>query len=453
MGNVNQNAGQAGDPATAYLARCASGEKGRELLMCMRSAEHQLLADGYRSRRRLDRPLFRPRSELASAAADTASLVTLLYEIRDRCFGGSAEAYLLKQGMPMDIIREILRGVVDSRIVYARPDMLSADGRLRIIEVNAGSDLGGLNMSRLNAALLAQDAFSAFAEEYRMCYVDSLESAANQLRCVAKDVVGTHNPVVALIEESGSNAACADLVRCLRACGLEIFWGELKDLSRVRGKMVLRDSVPVDVVFRYFFRSHFQDEPDGFSKLDMLVDAHRDGRTALFTGFDHEVYASKAAIGLLYEPEVSSMLSAEERALVERRIPWTRRLAPDGLRSDHAALIDECRHRRPDLIVKPALGSDSDGVIFGKQLTDREWTDVLSGPLSRSLIVQERIVPDSEDIMNPETLEIEPWHVNWGIYVTESGMGGTFVRGRRAVEDGVIGGHGNNTLSGCAFCY
>jgi hypothetical protein len=427
-------------PTQAYLERSS-------LLNSVRSVAISG-PDPYWSVHSLQRPFFYEASELAALCADISGLSRILEDVQDRCFGSSG-AYLAAQGVEDELIEIILRGCVGSTCAHLRADVLMEGGQAKIIELNRGSGLGGFDVSRLNAALLAQPEFAAFAREHRLGHADTVRIIADQLRAAGARVTDGYPPTIAMIEESGARDTAGGtsgrLCHGLQDHGVDVVLGELRDLSERDGRIYLHGGTRVDVIFRYFFASHLLASPADNSVMDLLTRAHRDGKVALFTPLDSDVCERKAALALLREPHVWSALTSDERALIDRRVPWTRLIGTDR------HLLDECRDRRADLVLKPSDGSRSAGVILGAAVTDREWQEHLES--LRNHVVQERVVPDEELIVDPDTGRREAWHVNWGIFQLDGAYGGALLRGRPAAENGVIGGPGNRSRRGCAFFY
>ncbi|HEY3505245.1 MAG TPA: hypothetical protein VGN37_20975 [Actinocatenispora sp.] len=440
-------------PVDAYLRRCdPAGDAS--LLRCVRRAEEA--SDAAPARRCLARPMFHDAAEFAALTADVTALGTLLEDVGERCFGGSA-GYLAAQGVDADMIELILAGRTGRTSANVRADVFVADGRARIIELNRGSGLGGFDICRMNAALLAVPEFADFAREHGLDHVDTLALFAEQLRAAGAEVSGGRTPTVALVEESGAGTTaggtCARLCASLRSRGLDVVHGELADLSMAGGRVGLGGR-RVDVVFRYFFAIHLLASPTDRAVMDRLVRADRDGAVVLFPALDTDVCERKSALALLRTPAVWATLTADERALVTRRLPWTRLLGsdfPHVSARERADLVEECRARRTDLVLKPADGRGGVGLVFGAETTDARWHALLESEAIRNHLVQDRVTPDGEWIADADTGRVAPWHVIWGVYVLDGRYAGTNVRGRPASDGGVIGGRGNPFSPGCAF--
>lgn len=351
---------------------------GSPLLNCVRSLRFEL-SDLENT---LPRPFFAPTADMEAVAEDTARILAILAELPRRFFGGSVDSYLRAQGFTAEM-REILRlGCVGRNESYGRVDAFeSADG-IRAVEINTGSVIAEYKKTKLNDLLLRTPHFAAFAREFGLTHVDTIARLADEVRDVASEVVGCEHPTVAIVEETGCAGLCRWMATEFQDRGFHAVYGELDDVESNDDKVLVK-GVPVDVVLRKFFVRHILTEKNGREKLDILRRAHLSGKTAWFTSFDSEMHGSKAALGLLYEPAVSTVLSPAEHDLVARRIPWTRRVGQrfefTGTK-DRLALLDEARARRADLVLKPAAASGGNGVVFGDQVTDREWAALIADP-------------------------------------------------------------------------
>ena len=406
------------------------------------------------ARRALQRPFFRSAAGTDVIARDIVDLVGLLESLRDRCFEHSYEDFLAGQGFPAEVVSLAAAGCVGGTSLHARADVLESAEDAKFIELNAGSGLGGLGVtSKINRHLLGVDAFASFARAHGLRYADTTRLAAEQLRREARATVGVDDPLVAIIEEDGSGATCARLAEDLAAVGLRVVLGEIGELCESNGKIVLRND-PVDVVFQYFFLEHLIDVPDAVDRITMLAKAHRDGNTVFFGSFDALPITGKSSLALLYEPEVWAELTAAERALVERRVPWTRlfgRNFPSAGGAERARLIDECRDRREEVVLKPSQGWGSTGTMFGANFGDAGWREVLESEWVHDYVVQQRVPPKVEPVVDPATGRAEEWQLNLGVYVFGDAYAGTLVRGLPADSRDPIGGEG--TFTGCLFTY
>jgi hypothetical protein len=239
----------------------------------------------------------------------------------------------------------------------------------------------------------------------------------------------------------------------MRRHGIELLLGEIHQLRRRNGKLTL-NGVALDVVLRYFAAGQLLDDPDGRAQLQMIVDADADGQTALFTPLDAALYASKGSLGLLHEPSVRAELTADERALVERTVPWTRVLsAAPGAVTGGAfdELTEYCVDHRRSLILKPGIGYGGVGAVLGREVSDHEWRESLRAVRAQDFVVQEIVVPAAEPVYDRDTDQIDDWRANWGIFVNDAGYGGAFVRALKPADGSVISYSNPGTRGTCVF--
>jgi hypothetical protein len=405
----------------------------------------------------LPRPVFAPSAEAIELADDAGRLIGILDSMPKRFFGGSVADYLTAQGTTGERADIIRRGCVGTSTLYGRLDTFAAHGSFRVIEMNLGTALGGLGVAKLNRGLLAQEPFARFARDNKLEFIDPLERLITDMRACAASVVGVDDPAVAVVEDVlGPSAQGRAVVEDLRGLGLNAHASSLDRIGWQAGKIVTDDGFSADLVLRFFMLDDLLAESAGIEKIDMLAAAHRNGTTALFIGLDSDLHSDKGSLGLFYEPRIWAALEPWERELVSRRVPWTRLIgagagaAGQGTADD--ALIDECARRREHLIRKPSVLCRGTGVLFGADVSPRDWLATLQAPDRLDYVVQEVIVPDAEDIIDPDSGESEAWDINWGIYLAGGAYNGSWIRGRRSIEKGIIGMNAG-TRPGCAFTY
>jgi hypothetical protein len=128
--------------------------------------------------------------------------------------------------------------------------------------------------------------------------------------------------------------------------------------------------------------------------------------------------------------------SAVERALIDRLLPWTRTLGADDTAS--AELVDFCREHRRDLILKPHGGHGGVGILAGWETTDREWAAALTGGRGHGYVVQRRVVPRTEPVVDPGTGQVVHYAAVWDAFITPHGYAGSHIRALPADGPGVI---------------
>jgi hypothetical protein len=196
--------------------------------------------------------------------------------------------------------------------------------------------------------------------------------------------------------------------------------------------------------------------PGGDELVEPILRAHERRSVVLFTTPYDAMFGNKRNLALLSEARWRGAFSPDEAALIDRRLPWTRSLRGDllGIGDEEVDLIEFCRENRDTLVIKPNAGFSGWGAVAGWMSSDREWNRVLTTCAAEQYIVQERVVPRPEPVHDPETGLVEDWDANWGVFLTDQGYSGMYIRTLRPVHGGIIGHYVNSNSSATgAFTY
>ncbi|QFG23132.1 hypothetical protein [Actinomadura sp. WMMB 499] len=394
-----------------YLDACAADPALRDV---MASADlPEAFAEAW-GKYLLPRPMFCDETAARRAAGDLAGLFRLLTSLPDRLFGGDVRAFCAALGMDERRI-DIMTRFSGEPILYGRADLYREGSDFRLMEFNVGSELGGVDVSEINPALLATEPFRAFADDHGLTHVDTPAAIARQfVRATGKDA-----PVVATLEGVDGIGAYEALHRsfqdAMRRQGIDLVYGEVDQVQTRDGRLHLHGK-PVDLVLRYYSANQIARDARNERPAGTVQRAHEDGRVVLWTPVSNGMFAYKSCLAMLSGCD----LPPDDRALVDRVLPWTRALTPD--------LADRVRAERETVILKPIAGLSGRGIRAGWDHTDREWAETVTECLREPYIAQRRIVPDREPVLDPGTGESTDWSAVWGVFAFPDGYGGAFCR-------------------------
>lgn len=361
--------------------------------------------------RLVDRPFFLDEYTAHDVAADVMDLFELLFTLPKKLFDGSFTQFADALGIAPE--QAALLGS-DRPPMHGRADIYRVGDGFRFLELNAGSQLGGADLGELSRAIHRDPGFQPFVREHDLRYFNPLEKLL--------DAVGRDH-AIAFLEEGGKMTKYAKAFASLKeACarlGVDILLGELHELTERNGHLHLHGT-KLDVVVRFFSAKQ------AVGKADVLAKGHK---TQVYTPFSSYYYGSKSTLALLSEHREE--LTDDEKALVDRLLPWTRSLRDvprDRLRAD-----------RENLIVKASGDFAGAGVHAGWQLTDREWVELLDGVEKEPYVVQERVRPTPDFVPGDD----RPWLTTWGWFVTDQGFAGMSIRSNPAANGAVVSYAGN----------
>lgn len=428
----------AGQVTERYLQQCLCDRSLREVTRELalppafaRSTAPQLLP----------RPLFVATRELHDFADDLSRLFGLLVSLPDLLFDGDLDRYcaaLQLDDQHARLMRSLGGGTPPQ---YGRADMYHDGTAFRLLEFNIASELGGIDRAgEIPRALLGAPPFAVFAAAEGLAYTHTGERVARTLRAAGATVTAG-DPAVALLDAPGgmesSGAAWLSVQETMRGLGLDFHLGEVGDVTERNGELYLRGT-KIDVVLRTFSVEELCAIPDGEALAEPVLRAHRAGTLALWTPMESSLFGNKTCLGLISDPRTRARLTPGERAVVDRVLPWTRSLA-GGLDQADDEVAARCLDNREQMILKPNAGYGGTGVVAGWECGDAAWLRALKESAADGCIVQERVVPRDEPVVDPGTGAITDWHAAWGMFLTPDGYAGTYARLVPAGERAVIG--------------
>jgi hypothetical protein len=389
----------------------------------------------------LARPLFVAEREIREFADDLQRLLEILLSLPDRMFGGDLDAARLVLGISDSHWAAIRRFGEILPPLYGRADMYHDGTSFKLLEFNLGSEAGGWGLAgEIARATMEVDAFAGFARRNSLGYVHPARAAAQALRRFGAQVSAGREPVVALLEWRGGlrdyGAAHRNEQAALRWAGLDIRLAEISDVHE-RGGALYLGGTKIDVVYRAFVPDQIAEEPDGWDLVAPLLRAFRSGGTLLWTPLSSNMFANKACMALLSDPTRRRDLSEDECRLIDRVLPWTRLINTDVLKAD-TDLVDECVERREQLILKVNARGGGVGAVAGWETDDAAWRLALENSAAEGCIVQKRVFPRPELVVDPVSGETGEWHAAYGMFYTPQGCGGLFAKLVPAGSNGII---------------
>jgi hypothetical protein len=400
----------------------------------------------------LPRPLFIAEREIREFADDLQHLVETLFSLPDRMFGGDLNAFRSVLGIGDDHWEAMRRFGGDvSPPSYGRADMYHDGTSFKLLETNLGSEAGGWAFSsEISRATMEVDAFVDFARRNRLDYVHPVRAVVETLRRFGAQVAPGREPVVALLEWRGGlkdyGVYLLDFQSALRRAGFDVLLAEVSDVDERGGNLYLGDT-KIDVVYRTFVAEQIAEDPDGWDLVAPLLRAQQAGETLLWTPLSSNMFANKACMALLSDPARRLDLGADECELIDRVLPWTRLINTDVLKTD-TDLVGECLERREQLILKVNARGGGVGAVAGWETDDTTWRRALENSAAEGCVVQQRVVPRPELVVDPVSGVTEEWHAAYGMFYTPHGYAGTYAKVVPAGSGGII----SVTMSDRARC-
>ena len=373
------------------------------------------------------------------------SLPGLYHKAMLAMFGNDGEAFARYLNVPPLVHEMLLAYGFDSHQMLARHDLVFTDGVLKLIEVNAGSTIGGWQPGLVEPQY--REIFQQFDEtrDWNLAHRQAMDRLFGAMRdAIARlpttEVTG--NVVMYLAEESASTV---DLMNSYRAAfmstdkqsyprGKLLFSTDFSDLKfGVDGSVWLAGD-RVDAVMLTLPEGH--ELPKGL--MMQLLAANAAQQIVMPDNPCLTLLGNKLLMALLHEPALAGHLTYEELAMIQRHIPFTAPLASrtvsfKGRTSTMRELLHLCQE---DFVIKKAHSLQGRDVYVGRFIDRNTWADIVDLHMDESdWLVQEYCTADRvvAPASNGELIE---YSFVWGVFDAGGTYGGAFVRGMPAGTDG-----------------
>ncbi|MGE5829263.1 MAG: hypothetical protein ACM30G_13015 [Micromonosporaceae bacterium] len=398
--------------------------------------------------RSLSRPVFLSYQQIQRLAADVQLLHATLTGLPRRIFGGDMVAFARAVGATQTQAEVVLRGTASVPSRLGRADFYLDHEGFKLLEINWGTGLGGLDNAILNRSMAEQPFIGEFVQQHRLGCVDSMAESMDTMFTESGLAPGS-SPVVAIadwpesfkvLEPRLHRAAQGMVPYNVRAYPCHV--GQLRYAD---GRVWLGERA-IDVVYRLFLMEDLLD-PGGPALIEPVLQAAERGDVTLFSPMDADLYGSKGALALLSDELYRHCYTAEELASLDRILPWTRMIRPGPVTAAGRPvdLFEHALAEQQELIIKPTMMHGGLGVVPGWRTPADEWRQRLEAAMDQPYVLQRRIHPIPERF--PTDDGDEEWVLTWGAFLVSRGYGGMFVRGSRDL-DGTI----NMTSGATATC-
>ena len=187
-----------------------------------------------------------------------------------------------------------------------------------------------------------------------------------------------------------------------------------------------------------------------FDETHPLVRAYRDGNVCMANNFRVKIPHKKTSFAVLSDPRYDSLFTAEQRELIRRHIPWTRRVrdSKTDFRGREVELLELLRARRENFLLKPHDDYGGHGIRFGWESTASEWEAALDDALRHCFVAQERVAVEKTSIpvIAGGELSMQNLNVDFDPFLFRGKVHGGLVRLSSASLVNVSAGGGETAL-------
>jgi uncharacterized circularly permuted ATP-grasp superfamily protein len=373
---------------------------------------------------------------------DGRRLLALAVRVARRAFDGDARRLCAFLGIPDDHARWIALDPGPPDVLLSRLDAFLTPGGAAFIEVNNDAPAGFGYGDRMADLFRELPVFRKFATGRRVNYP---ASAPALVHAVLSAAPGGGPGIVAIVDwaEVKTRADQEILRQAFEAAGARCRLADPRDLAVRHGRLWV-GTEPVDLVYR---RALLSELVARAHDAESLMQAYRERVAVFVNSFRCQLSEDKALFALLTDERHADLLMPDERALVARVVPWTRkveerRTVKDGRVVD---LVPFVIAQRAELVLKPAHGYGGASVTIGDQVNAPAWEAAVRAAVGGAWVVQERVPIPSEEfpVCDAGTLGFESLNVNANPFYVEGGEAGGVSRASRSAVINVSAGGGS----------
>ncbi|ODB35869.1 hypothetical protein BB427_16305 [Pseudoalteromonas sp. BMB] len=325
----------------------------------------------------------------------------------------------------------------NSKDVFIRHDAVFSGGELKLMEINAGSSIGGWQHDWISEvfgeALAANRKTATWQLKFNNVTRNLFDAIGRSIKHANPAATGNilfydHDDGDYDMAELKSNMQ--KLYRSLDQFddGKLLFFNDhtaLEFLSdggvQYQGNII--DAVILSVPITLQFPVSF------YTKL---MSSFIRGKLIFPDNFFHTLLGNKLLFALLHEVSLLDRLDDKTRDFIERYIPWTAKTNVDTVcwQGQSISLEELLLSQKDRFVLKKAKSSQGADVYLGRDLEQQQWRDLVAELLTENdWIAQEYCVPDPV-IGCCENTESGVYQPVWGIFDTGNQYGGAFVRAK-----------------------
>jgi hypothetical protein len=289
----------------------------------------------------------------------------------------------------------------------SRLDSFLTETSYQFVELNAESPAGIAYSDVASEIFASLEVMRKFTERFRVRPLPGREKLLAVLLSAYREFQGSpprRMPQIAIVDYSGlpTQREFELFQEYFQNQGYPTIIADPRELEFSGGRLRKGD-FEIDLIYKRLLVNEFLERID---ECRALLDAYEAQAVCVVNSFRGKLVHKKLLFGVLTDEQFADYFTDEERALIERHVPWTRRLEPRRTlppRSPHAwgddrgvDLLEFTRQNRERLVLKPNDEYGGKGIFIGWQCDASEWDDAIETSLPSAYLVQERVTTQRE---------------------------------------------------------
>jgi hypothetical protein len=335
------------------------------------------------------RPHFVARRDWDALRSQGHQVIEIAARVARHVFEGDLGILCDFLGVPAAERRWVAHDPGPPDVVLSRLDAFVTPDGPRFIEVNSDAPAGFGYGDRMAGLFEKLPVFRAFADRVPVSYRPSTEALMRAVVSQGRRTTG--RPRIAIVDWAEvKTLPDQEILRdAFLSRGFACILVDPREMDLSGGRLHAAGA-PVDLVYERAVLSVLVERED---EVRAYLEAYTGGLCPFVNSFRCRLTEDKAFFAILTDEAFAPLVSEDERALLTRVLPWTRRVAErrtlkDGREIDLVPFVIESRER---LVLKPSHSWGGRSVFLGSETSPDEWEAAVRAGLDAPWVVQERV--------------------------------------------------------------
>jgi hypothetical protein len=280
----------------------------------------------------------------------------------------------------------------------SRLDSFLTENAYQFVELNAETPAGVAYADVASEIFAEIEVMQEFSREYRLSQLTGRPELLKVLLAAWKEFSGgAKKPQIGIIDYKGLPTQ-REFELCkeyFEKQGYKTVIADPRELEFTNGRLRSGD-FEIDVVYKRVLVNEYLEKADACKNF---FDAYKAGAVCMVNSFRGKLVHKKLLFGVLTDERFEHFFSREEKELIGRTVPWTRRMEERNTQIDgkEIDLVDFVRRNNDKLVLKPNDDYGGHGIFIGWNCSASEWESAIESSLKNGdYLVQRRVTTSRE---------------------------------------------------------
>ncbi|MBL6446356.1 hypothetical protein JMN32_08555 [Fulvivirga sp. 29W222] len=366
----------------------------------------------------------------------TSKAANILFHNIMKVFTNDIETFRKFYGNAYDQLISYSNPELELKNLMLRYDLLYSDNKIKLLELNTGTNIGGWQAGLLCPLILRNLADLADITSWGLHYEDILTNMLKYLLDVAIHHKGKHvsGNIVIMLEKQNLDKEIVDeiqneysnLYKKIQPAQYPesrlLFCFDADKLIFNEDCSIYLDTFEVDAVAILGTGRRFP-KPE-------LIKSHLEGKIFYTDNTISLLMGDKMNFAFIHWMADNDMLQQDDASFVRSYFPWSASCADDMVQwkgksiSLHQLLVEYKHH----VVIKKGRSFQGNDVFIGRFIDNKEWEDVIAKVKNENgWIVQEYCEADKLDFITND-INVAPHNSVWGVFGFRNKYAGSWVR-------------------------